>query len=72
MEQAEIVYQDRILKITKRPSEKGVKYTIEITDGRIRRSWEEYFNNDEEAIEVDKRIERKAYREGKASFRSNN
>lgn len=55
MEQAEIVYQDRILKITKWPSEKGVKYTIEMTDGRIRRSWEEYFNNDEEAIESARR-----------------
>lgn len=51
MRQAEIVYQDRILKITKRLSEKAVKYTIEMTDGRIRGSWEGYFNNDEEALE---------------------
>ena len=55
MRQAEIVYQDRILKITKRLSEKGIKYTIEMTDGFISKSWEEYFNNDEEALESAKR-----------------
>ena len=55
MGQAEIVYQDRILKITKRLSEKGIKYTIEMTDGFISRSWEEYFNNDEEALESARR-----------------
>lgn len=51
MEQAEIVYQDRLLKISKCPTEKGTKYKIEMTNGRIRRSWEEYFDNDEQAIE---------------------
>lgn len=35
MEQAEIVYQDRILEITKRLTEKGNKYKIEMTDGRF-------------------------------------
>ena len=55
MKPAEIVYQNRILKITKRLLEKDVKYTIEMTDGRIRRSWEEYFNNDAEALEMARR-----------------
>ena len=55
MERFEIVYQDRVSKITKCLTEKGNKYRIEVTDGRIRRSWEEYFNNDEEALESSRR-----------------
>jgi uncharacterized protein YbcI len=52
MGQIEIVYQDRILKITKCLTEKGKnKYKIEITDGRFCRNWEEYFTNDEQARE---------------------
>lgn len=62
MEQAEIVYQDRIWKITKRLSEKGVEYTIEMTDRLIRRSWEEYFNNDTKTIESARRNLGKFYR----------
>jgi predicted DNA-binding antitoxin AbrB/MazE fold protein len=51
MDEFKIVYQDRILKITRMLSlEKGCKYKIEITSGSFSRSWEEYFSNDEEAI----------------------
>jgi len=53
--QAGIVYQDRVLKITKCLTEKGNKYKIEITYGRFCRSWEEYFASDEQAIERAKR-----------------
>ena len=45
-----IVYQDRILKITKSFTEKGYKHKIEITDGRFFKSWQKYYVNDEEAI----------------------
>ena len=55
MRQAEIVYQDRLLKITKCLAEKGNKYKIEMTNGRICRSWKEYFDNDESAIESGER-----------------
>lgn len=51
MEQVAVVYQDRILKITKRLSEKGSEYTIKMTDGRRHKAWEERFNSDEEALE---------------------
>ena len=51
MGQAEIVYQDRVLKITECLTEKGNKYKIEMTYGRFCRSWEEYFASDEQAIE---------------------
>lgn len=51
MDEFKIVYQDRILKITRMlPIEKGCKYKIEITTGFFSRSWEEYFSNDGEAI----------------------
>ena len=50
MDKVEIVYQDRILKITKSFTEKGYKYKIEITDGRFFKSWQENYSNDEEAI----------------------
>lgn len=49
--QIEIVYKDRALKITKCLTEKGNKYKIEMTDGRFCTSREEYFTNDEQAIE---------------------
>lgn len=55
MGQAEIVYQDRVLKITKCLTEKANKYKIEMTYGRFWRSWEEYFASDEQAIERAKR-----------------
>ncbi len=46
-----VIYQDRILKVTRMLQlEKGCKYKIEITNGFLSRSWEEYFSNDEEAI----------------------
>lgn len=61
MKQAEIVYQDRLLKITKCLTEKGNKYMLEITDGRICKSWEEYFDNDEKAIESAERELKKFY-----------
>ena len=50
MAEFKIVYQDRILKVTGCLTEKGCKYKIEITNGLLSRSWEEYFSNDEEAI----------------------
>lgn len=50
MDEFKVVYQDRILKITRCLTEKGCKYKIEITNGFFNRSWEEYFSNDEEAI----------------------
>ena len=45
-----IVYQDRILKITKFTVKESHRYKIEITDGRFFRSWQKYYVNDEEAI----------------------
>ncbi|MFA4889452.1 MAG: hypothetical protein WC628_07790 [Candidatus Omnitrophota bacterium] len=55
-----IVYQDRILRITKfTPLENSLtgftvkeshRYKIEITDGRFFKSWQENYANDEEAI----------------------
>lgn len=51
MRQTEIVYQDRLLKITKCLTGKGNKYKIEMTNGRICRSWKKYFDNDEMAVE---------------------
>ena len=55
-----IVYQDRILRITKfTPLENSLtgftvkeshRYKIEITDGRFFKSWQKYYVNDEEAI----------------------
>lgn len=62
MGQTEIVYQDRVLKVTKCLVEKGNKYKIEITDGRFCRSWEEYFASDEQAIERAKREFRNLYK----------
>lgn len=59
MKQAEIVYQDRLLKVTKYLTEEGNKYKIEMTDGRFQRSLEEYFTNDEQAIERAKQEFRK-------------
>ena len=51
MDEFKVVYQDRILKITRMPRlEKGYKYKIEITNGFLSRSWEEYFNEDQGAI----------------------
>lgn len=51
MSELKIIYQDRILKVTRiLQLEKGYKYKIEITNGLFSRSWEEYFSNDEEAI----------------------
>lgn len=50
MDEFKIVYQDRILKITRCLTEKGCKHKIEITTGLFSQSWEEYFSNDEEAI----------------------
>jgi len=46
-----IIYQDRLLKVSKSPTEKGTKYKIEATDGRLYKSWEAYCDSDEEAIE---------------------
>ena len=45
-----IVYQDRILKITKFTVKESHRYKIEITDGRFFRSWQKYYVNDEETI----------------------
>jgi hypothetical protein len=51
MAELEVVYQDRILKVTRMLQlGKRCKYKIEITNGFLSRSWEEYFSNDEEAI----------------------
>jgi len=50
MSKSKTVYRDRLLRITKHPRERGNIYYIEMTCGRICRSWEEYFSNDEEAI----------------------
>ena len=55
MDKVEIVYQDRILKITKSFTEKGYKYKIEITDGCFFKSWQENYSNYEEAIKGAKR-----------------
>lgn len=62
MGQAEIVYQDRVLKVTKCLVEKGNKYKIEMTDGRFCKSWEEYFPSDEQAIDRAKRKFRNLYK----------
>ena len=45
-----IVYQDRILRITKFTVKESHRYKIEITDGRFFKSWQKYYVNDEEAI----------------------
>jgi len=45
-----IVYQDRILRITKFTVKESNRYKIEITDGRFFKSWQENYANDEEAI----------------------
>ena len=51
MDEFKVVYQDRVLKVTRMPRlEKGCKYKIEITDGRFFKSWQKYYVNDEEAI----------------------
>jgi len=51
MDEFKVVYQDRILKVTRiLQLEKGYKYKIEITSGLWSRAWEEYFSQDEEAI----------------------
>jgi len=62
MGEIEIVYQDRILKITKCLTEEDKnKYKIEITDGRFCRFLEGYFINDEQAMEGAQRGFRKFY-----------
>lgn len=55
MDGFKVIYQDRILKVTRYLTEKGYKYKIEITNGLFSRSWEEYFTEDEEAIRSAKR-----------------
>lgn len=55
MGQAEIVYRNRVLKVTKCLVEKGNKYKVKMTDGRFYESYEEYFASDKEAIESAKR-----------------
>jgi len=45
-----IVYQDRILRITKFTVKESHGYKIEITEGRFFKSWQENYANDEEAI----------------------
>ena len=50
-----IVYQDRILRITKFTVKESHRYKIEITDGRFFKSWQENYSNDEEAIKGAKR-----------------
>jgi len=62
MRQSEIVYQDRTLKITKYPTDKGNKYKIEMTIGRFCRSWEEYFTTNEQVIESSKRRLKRLYK----------
>lgn len=62
MGQAEIVYQDRVLKVTQCLVEKGNKYKIEMTDGRFYESYEEYFASNKQAIERAKREFRNLYK----------
>ena len=50
-----IVYQDRILRITKFTVKESHRYKIEITDGRFFKSWQENYANDEEAIKGTKK-----------------
>lgn len=61
MEQGEVIYQDRLLKITKY-STKDCKYKIEITVGRFCKSWEEYCTTNEQIIERSKRKLKSLYR----------
>lgn len=66
-EEIKLVYQDRALKITRYPGEKGYKYKIDVTSGPFSKCWEEYFSEDEEAIRSAKQkftnLYRKLYRE---------
>ena len=50
MVRIKIVYQDRILRISKFPVGESYRYKIEITDGCFFKSWRENYANDEEAI----------------------
>ena len=50
-----IVYQERILRITKFTVKKSHSYKIEITDGCFFKSWQENYPNDEEEIKGAKR-----------------
>jgi hypothetical protein len=50
MDRFKVIYQDRILKVTRCLTEKGCKYKIEMTTGLFSKSGEEYFSQDEEAI----------------------
>ncbi len=49
-EKAELIYSNRLVKVSKSIDDKGSKYRIEITDGRFCRFYEGYFDNDEDAI----------------------
>jgi hypothetical protein len=62
MDDLELVYQDRLLKITKFPTEKGYRYKIEATYGRFFRCWEGYFTSDEQAIDSAKREFKNLYK----------
>ena len=61
MDKSEVIYQQRVLKITKYVTKRGNKYKIEVADGRLCRFWEDYFDNDEKAIESAKRELRSLY-----------
>ena len=47
----ELIYSNRLMKISKCIDDKGNKYKIEITDGRFCRFYEGYFATNEDAIE---------------------
>ena len=54
-ENPELIYSNRLVKVSKCIDDKGNKYKIEITDGRFCRFYEGYFDNDADAIKNAKR-----------------
>ena len=54
MDENRIVHQDRNLKIVRLPTKKNnkYKYRIEVTNGRVSKSYEEYCASDSEAFKI--------------------
>ena len=54
MEEIKIVHQDRNMKIVRLPTKENnkYKYRIEMTTGRVSKSYEEYCTSDSEAFKI--------------------